>query len=762
LQDDLVPRIVSTVADQYGILPRSMSESLRSKSEDQLTPHEAVLRTFSYFTRITPEEHAAVRKVLERAVRKAPDHADSWAMLSMIYRGEFAQGFNAGPNPLDRALAAAQRAVDLAATHALCHYALATVYFFRKEMIPFRVEAERTLALNPLDASARAYLGLLIASAGEWDRGCQMVESAMQLNPNCPGYFYFARCCNGYRQGRYAEVLEAAARVNMPSYFHTHAMRAAALGQLGRREDARKALQDLLALRPDFAAAARREYAKWYDSELIEQLIEGLRKAGLEIPDEPSSSPAKPSETEANASDVPSKGNPSIAVLPFANMSADKDQEYFSDGLAEEIINLLVHIPGLKVIARTSAFAFRGKEQDIRGIADTLGVTHVLEGSVRRAGNRLRITGQLIHAAEGAHLWSERYDRELSDIFAVQDDIATAIAGALRMKLSAEAAPTRYVPKLAAYEAYLKAKYLEAKVTPESLELAKRSYEQAIELDPAFALARVGVGFYWVLMTIFGRCPAPKAVLAARTEAQRALQIDPSLPDAHALLGYLAAIYDMDWAVAERHFDFPTAKQVGTNITRPLYAWFQFSRGNVEQAIALAQSAIEEDPLHGWTRMNLHAYLQAAGRERDALEQLKKVLELDENQVVALVSMAMIHADQGDLHEALAIARHAHSIGPWLPETKGVLAAFLRRNGDDAESQSLVETLGSGDALGDARAHALFHFLCGEVDEGADWAEKAIGEHDLSMMIYLRFVVCKGLRESHRWPKIARMVNLPV
>jgi TolB-like protein/Tfp pilus assembly protein PilF len=293
LQDDLVPRIVSTVADQYGILAHSMSESLRSKNEDQLTPHEAVLRTFSYFTRITPEEHAAVGEILERAVREAPDHADSWAMLSMIYRGEFAQGFNARTNPLDRALAAAQRAVDLAATHALGHYALATVYFFRKEMIAFRVEAERALALNPLDASVRAYLGLLIAAAGEWDRGCQMVESAMQLNPNCPGYFDFARCCNGYRQGRYAEVLESAARVNMPGYFHTHALRAAALGQLGRREEASKAVQDLLALRPDFAATARQEYAKWYNSELIEQIIEGLGKAGLEIPDEPSLLPVK-------------------------------------------------------------------------------------------------------------------------------------------------------------------------------------------------------------------------------------------------------------------------------------------------------------------------------------------------------------------------------------------------------------------------------------------------------------------------------------
>ncbi len=300
----MVPDIgrCSAVADQYGVLPRSMSEVLRSKSEDSLTPHEAVLRAISYFSRITAEEHAAVRDILERAVRDAPSHADSWAMLSMIYRGEFAQGFNARPNPLDRALAAAQRAVDLTATHALGHYALATVYFFLKEMIPFRVEAERALALNPLDASARAYLGLLTAASGEWDRGCQMVESAMHLNPNCPGYFYFARCCNGYRQGRYADVLEASARVNMPSYFHTHALRAAALGQLGRLDDAQKALQELLALRPDFAATARQEYAKWYDSELVEHLIEGLRKAGLQIADEPSSSPVKAAEVSANLS----------------------------------------------------------------------------------------------------------------------------------------------------------------------------------------------------------------------------------------------------------------------------------------------------------------------------------------------------------------------------------------------------------------------------------------------------------------------------
>ena len=750
VQDDLVPRIVATVADQYGVLPRSMSEVLRHKSDDALTPHEAVLRTFSYFSRITPEEHAVVRKILERAVRAAPDHADSWAMLSMVYRGEFAQGYNAGPNPLDRALTAGQRAVDLAPTHALGHYALATAHFFRKEMIPFRVEAERALKLNPLDASVKAYLGLLTALSGEWDRGCEVVESAMQLNPNCPGYFYFARCFNAYRQGRYAEVVEGAARVNMPGYYNVPALQAAALGQLGRRDEARKGVQDLLKLRPDFATAVRQEYAKWCAPDLIEQIIDGLRKAGLEIPDEHKQTP---SGAVAAA--------PSIAVLPFANMSDGKEQDYFSDGLAEEIINLLAQVPGLKVIARTSAFAFRGKEQDIRGIADTLGVSTVLEGSVRRSGDRIRVTAQLINAYDGSHVWSERYDRELKDIFSVQDEISVAIAKALRVRLSRDGALQRYTPKLPAYEAYLKARYQQAKVTPESMELARKFYEQASELDPGFAMPHVGLGFYWYNLAHFSRRFARECMPPARAEAERALQIDPSLPEAHALLGYLAAMYDLDWAAAEKHFDFPMTKEVGFGLLRPLYGWVQFWRGNVEPAIQLARRAIEEDPLEVWARMNLHAYLHASGREDEALEQLKKVVELDPNQVIALISMAMIYADQGDLDEALKIARRAYAVGPWSPDTIGILAGLTRRKGEEVEA-SLMNGLGSGDAPGDARAHALFHLLCGEIDQGADWVEKAIEQRDSSMMLYVRFVVSRRLRADQRWPKIAKMINLPV
>ena len=458
--------------------------------------------------------------------------------------------------------------------------------------------------------------------------------------------------------------------------------------------------------------------------------------------------------------DVRPASSPSVAVLPFANLSADKEQEYFSDGLAEEIINLLVQVPGLKVIARTSSFAFRGKEGDVRKIAEALDVNHVLEGSVRRAGGRIRVMAQLIAASDGAHVWSERYDREPSDIFAVQDEISAAITGALRVKLSSAAVSQRYMPKLPAYEAYLKAKHHDAKVTPQSMELAKRCYESAIELDPAFGLAYVGLGFYGLGLTTFGGCPAHDAAPAARAASQRALQIDSSLPEAHALLGYLAAVYDLDWDAAERHFAFPMAKQAGFALTRPMYGAFQFFRGHVERAIELAERAIEEDPLEVWPRMNLHAYLQAAGRDTDAYAQTMKVLELDERLVVARVSIAHFHADWGELPEAVAAARQAHAVGPWYPDAIATLASLLRVSGEEGEARALYQSLGSGTNFGDARAQAVYHLLCGDVDTGADWVEKAIAERDLSMMYYLRFVISKGLRASGRWPRIARMVNL--
>ena len=185
----------------------------------------------------------------------------------------------------------------------------------------------------------------------------------------------------------------------------------------------------------------------------------------------------------------------SIAVLPFANMGRADDDEYFSDGLADEIINALTQVAGLKVIARTSAFAFKGKNEDVRRIAEALGVTNVLEGSVRRVGNRLRVTAQLIHAADGTHLWSQRYDREMTDVFAVQDEIAQAIAGTLQIKLTLKPATARaFEPNLPAYEAFLRGRHQSYKLSAEAHARAEEYFKQAIALDPLWAAPHAYLG----------------------------------------------------------------------------------------------------------------------------------------------------------------------------------------------------------------------------------------------------------------------------
>jgi len=283
LQDDLVPRIVSTVADQYCALVHSKSESLRGRSAGQYSAHEAMLRAFGYWERMTPEEHAEVRDILEAAVAVAPDHSDCLAELAMIYWHEYAFGYNPRPDSLGRARAAAQRAVASAPASHFAHCALATGLFFQKDYLAFRPAAERALALNRMDSSTAAILGNMIAYAGDWEDGLGVVERAMQLNPHHAGWYHYVAFCDAYRKRNYRGALASALKVNMPAYHWPYVYLAAVYGQLGEQQRARAALRELDALVPNFGAIARDEFGKWLDTELTEHLLDGLRKAGLEI-----------------------------------------------------------------------------------------------------------------------------------------------------------------------------------------------------------------------------------------------------------------------------------------------------------------------------------------------------------------------------------------------------------------------------------------------------------------------------------------------
>jgi TolB-like protein/tetratricopeptide (TPR) repeat protein/predicted Ser/Thr protein kinase len=454
---------------------------------------------------------------------------------------------------------------------------------------------------------------------------------------------------------------------------------------------------------------------------------------------------------------------PSIAVLPFANMSGDKEQEYFSDGLAEEIINALVKISGLKVIARTSAFAFKGQNTDIRKIAETLGVANILEGSVRRSGNRIRVTAQLITAADGSHLWSERYDRELADVFAVQDEISASISAALHTKLSPQlAAKPRYTPKLPAYEALLKARHFHWKVTPEAMAQAKDFYEQAIALDPQYALAQAVYADFLFGRAATGLTPAQEAMPAARAMAQRALELDPSLPEAHAILCAVAAVYDYDWNEAARRFALATARDV-------LLPWdlaflglfYLLASGQKKEAIEQAGHAVQRDPLHPGIRIVMASCLGASGQYVEAEAHLRQILDLDPNFFWAHYFRAEFYTVHRMFAEALPFAEKAHSIAPWYSINTGALAALLMRTGEQGRGKEILQSLRSGQTYATPMGLAVFHLYCGELDSAADWFEKAIEERYPGVAQWLQFAIAEPLRASPRWPKLAALMNLP-
>jgi TolB-like protein/predicted Ser/Thr protein kinase len=454
---------------------------------------------------------------------------------------------------------------------------------------------------------------------------------------------------------------------------------------------------------------------------------------------------------------------PSIAVLPFANMSADKENEYFSDGLAEEILNLLAKTPGLKVIARTSSFAFRGKEQDITKIAEALRVQNILEGSVRRAGNRIRVTAQLIHAADGTHVWSERYDRELADVFAVQDEISAAIAEALHTKLSPQAAAKpRYTPKLPAYEALLKALHFHWKVTPEAMGQAKVFYEQAIALDPQYALAHALYASYTFGRAVFGMTPAHETMPAARAMAQRALELDSSLPDAHAILCAVATEYDYDWKEAARRFTLATASHaLSPWALAYLASFYLLVLGRKKEAVDQVERAVQGDPLHSGIRSSMARCLTDMGRYAEAEAHLRQILSLDPNSALAYVGLANHYATRRMFAEALPFAEKASSLAIWNSPIAGALTGLLIRTGGRRRGEELIQRLISSQAYGAPFGLAIFHTFCGEIDPAADWFEKAIEERYPGIALWLQSGAGEPLRSSPRWPKLAKMMNLP-
>ncbi len=386
----------------------------------------------------------------------------------------------------------------------------------------------------------------------------------------------------------------------------------------------------------------------------------------------------------------------SIAVLPFAHASGS-DDEYFADGITEEILNALAQLQGLHVAARTSSFAFKGRSEDLRGIGEKLNVSTVLEGSVRRAGNRLRITAQLVNVADGYQLWSERYDRELTDVFAVQDEIANAIAAKLKPTVtggSERVQARRGTTSLEAYDLFLKGRALQLQRGRFILE-AIQCFEQAVALDPSYADALGLMSDSYRLMGTYGMRPFDEVMSKARAAAERALAIDPDVAEAHATLADVEAEYDRDYASATRSWERALTldpRHIRARCERALWS-LAFGGMSADEAVAEVGRAVSDDPLNSWAMAMQSFLLGLAGRHEESVVAARRAVELDAGSYFAQFNLMRSHVWAGDfaraieLGPALLISSGRH---PW---TLGTLAAAHAAQGNVAIARAVYDEL---------------------------------------------------------------------
>jgi TolB-like protein/Tfp pilus assembly protein PilF len=404
----------------------------------------------------------------------------------------------------------------------------------------------------------------------------------------------------------------------------------------------------------------------------------------------------------------PQSVKPSIAVLPFVNMSNDPEQEYFCDGITEEIINALCHIEDLKVIARTSAFMFKDKHEDMRTIGKKLDVAHLLEGSVRKAGNRIRITGQLIKVSDGSHLWSEKYDREIEDIFTIQDDISMAIVDALKPKLlgsEKKAILKRHTDKAEVHNLYLLGRFYTNKRNEESLNKGIEYFEEAIKKDPGYALAFTGLSEAYALIAIgYGKLPSREAYPKAKEAALKAIELDPELAEAHTSLGFIKHYSEFDWIGVKRAYQKAIELNPGYAPAHQWYGEYLFQKKKWEESYVEICRAIELDPLSHIMRTELAWYYHYKGNIDLAINEYKKVVEMAPDFAVVHFNLGIAYSLLGKNEEAIKWAEQGVELSGGSPFTKAGLAFVCSRAGQMERTRRIRDEL-----LELANAGYLFH-----------------------------------------------------
>jgi len=454
---------------------------------------------------------------------------------------------------------------------------------------------------------------------------------------------------------------------------------------------------------------------------------------------------------------VASYGDKSIAVLPFVNMSADPEQEYFSDGLSEELLNLLTRIPQLRVISRSSAFSFKGRDLEIPEIAERLNVAHILEGSVRKAGNRVRITTQLIEARSDTHLWSETYDRTLDDVFAVQDEIAATVVEQLRIKLLGDVPRSRETDP-EAYALYLQARHLGRLGTAAGYEQSNALYRQVLAIDPVYAAAWNGLSTNYANQAGSGLLPLDEGAELAREAAEKALAIDPSYAKAHAGLAYNAVYFDKDLHMAARHLERALALDPADTDVLGAAATLLMNLGRLDEAVAIDEYVATRDPANPKAHGNLSIEYFGAGEWSSAIASSEAALRLSPGyegaQFVIGASLLLL----GEPRAALAAMQQESSEDYRLAGLSIAHHALGEAAASDAALAELIDRYGKYWAYNISSVMAYRS----DADRAFEWLEKAMESNDLWLAEIVANPLFNNLSSDPRWlPFLASIGKSP-
>lgn len=457
---------------------------------------------------------------------------------------------------------------------------------------------------------------------------------------------------------------------------------------------------------------------------------------------------------------------PSIAVLPFVNMSADPENEYFSDGLSESIINVLTQLNNFKVVARTSAFSFKGKDVNIREIGKELNVANVLEGSVQKAGNRLRITAQLISVKDGYHLWSEKFDRTLEDVFAIQDEISLQIVDNLKAKLGSDEKTMlvkRYTDDIEAYNLYLKGRYHFAKITEGGIEKALDYFHQVVDKDPMYALAYAGIADCHLRNTWYYFRPPKEELPKALAFVEKALTLDSQLSEAHASLALTKMLYERDWDGSGKEFEHAIDLNPGNSLARSYYSVYFAVLGKHSESIEEAQKALDLDPISLWEMINLGMRYYYDFQFDKSLEQIQKAIDLDPNNYVAHNYSVFPLVCLGRYDEAVQSAQRAEKIlGERTPHILCAFGLAYSLSGDRGEAQKVLKEL---IALSDKGTIPLFiipwiYFSLDERDKAFEWIERGFEENDPLLMWIKSDPIFRRLEGDPKYNEMLKKLGL--